>query len=329
MNQRTLGKDLQVSALGLGCMGMSHGYGDARNKDDMIKLIRRAHDELGVTLFDTAECYGPFINEELVGEALEPIRDQVKIATKFGITLRDFKQTLDSSPATIRASVEGSLKRLRTDHIDLYYQHRVDKSTPIEEVADTISQLIKEGKVLHWGMSEAGADNIRRAHRVCPLTAVQSEYSMFWQLPEREIIPTLEELGIGLVPFSPLGKGFLTGTVKRGQTFAANDFRSKVPRFEAENIDRNMVLVDLITAIAGRKGCTPAQVALAWLMAQKPWIIAIPGSTSWNHLHENFAAADVTFTDDELNEINQRLQAITLSGHRYNADSQKSIDSGY
>lgn len=329
MKQRILGKDLQVSALGLGCMGMSHGYGDARDKNAMIHLIRRTHDELGVTFFDTAECYGPFINEELVGEALQPIRNEVKIATKFGITLRDFKQTLDSSAATIRASIEGSLKRLRTDHIDLYYQHRVDKNTAPEEVADTIAQLIKEGKVLHWGMSEAGVETIRRAHAVCPLTAVQSEYSMFWQLPEREIIPTLEELGIGLVPFSPLGKGFLTGAVKRGQTFAANDFRSKVPRFEAENIDKNLVLVDFIKTIAANKGCTPAQVALAWLMAQKPWIVAIPGSTSWNHLQENFGAVNVELTTAELQDINDQLAQITLSGHRYNADSQKSIDSGY
>ena len=225
--------------------------------------------------------------------------------------------------------MEGSLKRLRTDHIDLYYQHRVDKQTAPEEVAETIAQLMKEGKVLHWGMSEAGAETIRRAHEVCPLTAVQSEYSMFWQPAEREIIPTLEELGIGLVPFSPLGKGFLTGAVKRGQTFAANDFRSKVPRFEQENIEKNMVLVDFVTEIAVRKGCPPAQVALSWVMAQKPWIVAIPGSTSWEHLTENFAAADITYTDEEMRDINARLSQITLSGHRYNADSQKSIDSGY
>ena len=329
MKQRTLGKDLQVSAMGLGCMGMSHGYGDARDKNEMISLMRRAYDELGVTFFDTAECYGPFTNEELVGEALQPIRNEVKIATKFGIQLRDFKQALDSSPATIRASVEGSLRRLRTDHIDLYYQHRVDKNTTPEEVADTIAQLMREGKVLRWGMSEAGVETIRRAHAVCPLTAVQSEYSMFWQLPERDIIPTLEELGIGLVPFSPLGKGFLTGKVKRGQIFASNDFRSKVPRFEAENIDRNMVLVDLVTEVANRKQCTPAQVALAWVMAQKPWIVPIPGSTSWSHLSENYGAVDVTFSDTEITYINQRLSEITLSGHRYNADSQKNIDSGY
>lgn len=319
---------MQVSAIGLGCMGMSHGYGPARSRQEMIWLIREAFDN-GVTFFDTAECYGPYTNEELVGEALEPIRQEVKIATKFGITLKDFRQTLDSRPETIRASVEGSLKRLRTDHIDLYYQHRVDKQTAPEEVAETIAQLMKEGKVLHWGMSEAGVETIRRAHAVCPLTAVQSEYSMFWQQPEREIIPTLKELGIGLVPFSPLGKGFLTGAVKRGQTFAANDFRSKVPRFEAENIERNMVLVDLVKDIADRKGCTPAQVALSWLMVQHPFIVSIPGSTSERHLLDNIAAADITYTAEELADIRQRLSEITLSGHRYNADSQKSIDSGY
>lgn len=329
MQQRTLGKDLQVSALGLGCMGMSHGYGPARDKQEMIRLIRRCYDELGVTFFDTAECYGPFTNEELVGEALEPIRGKVKIATKFGITLRDFKQQLDSRPATIRASVEGSLRRLRTDHIDLYYQHRVDKNTPPEEVALTISDLIKEGKILHWGMSEAGVETIRRAHKVCPLTAVQSEYSMFWRQPEKEIIPTLEELGIGLVPFSPLGKGFLTGTIKRGQTFGSDDFRSKVPRFEAENIEKNMVLAEFVTTMASAKGCTASQLALAWLMSQKSWIVAIPGSTSWNHLSENFGATEVTLTEAELLAIKEKLDSITLSGNRYNVDNQKNIDSGY
>ena len=329
MQQRTLGKDLQVSAIGLGCMGMSHGYGDARNKEDMIRLMRRAYEEYGVTFFDTAECYGPYTNEELVGEGLQPIRDKVKIATKFGITLREFSQELDSRPETIRRSVEGSLRRLRTDHIDLYYQHRVDKQTPIEEVAETIADLIKEGKVLHWGLSEAGVDTIRRAHSVCPLTAVQSEYSMFWQLPERDIIPTLEELGIGLVPFSPLGKGFLTGTIKTGQVFAQNDFRSKVPRFEAENIRKNQIMVEFVSEIAQRKGCTPAQVALAWLIDQKFWIVPIPGSTNPQHFAENMAAAEITFTPDEMNGINARLSEITLSGHRYNEASQKSIDSGY
>lgn len=328
MKQRTIGQGLRVSAIGLGCMGMSHGYGPARSKQEMIGLIREAHDN-GVTFFDTTECYGPYINEELVGEALEPIRGEVKIATKFGITLRDFQQTLDSSRETIRRSVEGSLRRLRTDHIDLYYQHRVDKQTAPEEVAETIAELMKEGKVLHWGLSEAGVETIRRAHSVCPLTAVQSEYSMFWQQPEHEIIPTLKELGIGLVPFSPLGKGFLTGAVKRGQTFGKEDFRSKVPRFEAENIERNMVLVDLVKELADRKDCTPAQVALSWLMAQQPFIVSIPGSTSEKHLLDNIAAANVSYTAEEMDDINRRLAAITLSGHRYNADNQRNIDSGY
>lgn len=230
MKKRILGKDLEVSVLGLGCMGMSHGYGEACDKQEMITLIRKAHD-LGVTFFDTAECYGPYINEELVGEALQPIRHEVKIATKFGIQLKDFQQTLDSSPAAICKSVEGSLRRLRTDHIDLYYQHRVDKNTPIEEVAETVAALIKEGKVLHWGLSEAGVATIRRAHAVLPLTAIQSEYSMFWREPEEALLGTLEELGIGLVPFSPLGKGFLTGSITKASQFGANDFRSTVPRF--------------------------------------------------------------------------------------------------
>ena len=241
MEKRVLGKDLKVSVIGLGCMGMSHGYGEARDKGEMIALIRKAHD-LDVDFFDTAECYGPYINEELVGEALAPIRNEVKIATKFGIQLRDFRQTLDLSPANIRKSVEGSLRRLRTEHIDLYYQHRVDKNTPIEEVADTVAQLVKEGKVLHWGMSEAGVDNIRRAHAVLPLAAIQSEYSMFWREPEEKLLETLEELGIGLVPFSPLGKGFLTGTITKAAKFGSNDFRSTVPRFSQENIDANMII---------------------------------------------------------------------------------------
>ncbi|MBQ7420779.1 MAG: aldo/keto reductase [Prevotella sp.] len=328
MKQRTLGQAFQVSELGLGCMGMSHGYGDPKDKKEMTALIRKAHDA-GVDFFDTAECYGPYTNEELVGEALEPIRNEVKIATKFGITLTDFKQTLDSRPETIRRSVEGSLKRLRTDHIDLYYQHRVDKNVPIEDVAETVGQLIKEGKILHWGLSEAGEQTIRRAHAVTPLTAVQSEYSMFWRMPEEQLLPTLEELGIGLVPFSPLGKGFLTGTVKRNATFAANDFRSKVPRFEQENIEKNMVLVDFIRQIASRKGITPAQTALSWLQAQRPWIVSIPGSTSMKHFTENIAATNITYTDEEMREINDGLSRIALSGHRYNEASQKNIDSGY
>ena len=314
-----------MSAIGLGCMGMSHGYGPASDKGEMIALIRKAHD-LGVDFFDTAECYGPYINEELVGEALEPIRNEVKIATKFGIQLKDFKQTLDSSPATIRQSVEGSLRRLRTDHIDLYYQHRVDTNTPIEEVAETVALLVKEGKVLHWGMSEAGVANIRRAHAVLPLTAIQSEYSMFWREPEQELLGTLEELGIGLVPFSPLGKGFLTGAITKDVKFGANDFRSTVPRFSQENINANMIIVDLVTSIARRKHITPAQVALSWLIAQRPFIVPIPGSRSLKHLADNIAAADVTYTDEEMKQINKALDGIVLQGNRYSAEAQKNID---
>ena len=325
MEKRTLGAELQVSAIGLGCMGMSHGYGPASDKGEMIALIRKAH-EAGVDFFDTAECYGPYINEELVGEALEPIRNEVKIATKFGIQLKDFKQTLDSSPATIRQSVEGSLRRLRTDHIDLYYQHRVDKNTPIEEVAETVAQLVKEGKVLHWGMSEAGVDNIRRAHAVLPLTAIQSEYSMFWREPEQQLLPTLESLGIGLVPFSPLGKGFLTGAITKDVKFGANDFRSTVPRFSQENIDANMVIVDLVKRIARRKQVTPAQVALSWLIAQRPFIVPIPGSRSAKHLADNIAAATVAYTQEEMEEINRELDRIVLQGNRYSAEAQKNID---
>lgn len=325
MKKRILGKDLEVSVLGLGCMGMSHGYGEACDKQEMITLIRKAHD-LGVTFFDTAECYGPYINEELVGEALQPIRHEVKIATKFGIQLKDFQQTLDSSPAAICKSVEGSLRRLRTDHIDLYYQHRVDKNTPIEEVAETVAALIKEGKVLHWGLSEAGVATIRRAHAVLPLTAIQSEYSMFWREPEEALFGTLEELGIGLVPFSPLGKGFLTGSITKASQFGANDFRSTVPRFSQENIDANRVIVDLVLQIARRKGITPAQVALSWVMAQRKFIVPIPGSRTQAHLEDNLAAATVHYTSDEMHEINALLDKINLQGNRYSPEAQKNID---
>ena len=325
MKKRILGKDLEVSVLGLGCMGMSHGYGEACDKQEMITLIRKAHD-LGVTFFDTAECYGPYINEELVGEALQPIRHEVKIATKFGIQLKDFQQTLDSSPAAICKSVEGSLRRLRTDHIDLYYQHRVDKNTPIEEVAETVAALIKEGKVLHWGLSEAGVATIRRAHAVLPLTAIQSEYSMFWREPEEALLGTLEELGIGLVPFSPLGKGFLTGSITKASQFGANDFRSTVPRFSQENIDANRVIVDLVQQIARRKGITPAQVALSWIMAQRKFIVPIPGSRTQAHLEDSLAAATVHYTSDEMHEINALLDKINLQGNRYSPEAQKNID---
>ena len=306
-------------------MGMSHGYGEACDKQEMITLIRKAHD-LGVTFFDTAECYGPYINEELVGEALQPIRHEVKIATKFGIQLKDFQQTLDSSPAAICKSVEGSLRRLRTDHIDLYYQHRVDKNTPIEEVAETVAALIKEGKVLHWGLSEAGVATIRRAHAVLPLTAIQSEYSMFWREPEEALLGTLEELGIGLVPFSPLGKGFLTGSITKASQFGANDFRSTVPRFSQKNIDANRVIVDLVLQIARRKGITPAQVALSWVMAQRKFIVPIPGSRTQAHLEDNLAAATVHYTSDEMHEINALLDKINLQGNRYSPEAQKNID---
>lgn len=325
MEKRILGRDLEVSAIGLGCMGMSHGYGDPKDKNEMIALIRKAYD-MGVDFFDTAEVYGPYINEELVGEALEPIRNEVKIATKFGIQMTNFKQSLDSSPATIRKSVEGSLKRLRTDHIDLYYQHRVDPNTPIEEVAETVAELVKEGKVLHWGMSEAGVKNIRRAHAVLPLTAIQSEYSMFWREPEQELLPVLQELGIGLVPFSPLGKGFLTGAITKDAKFAANDFRSTVPRFSQENIEANMAMVDVVKQMAERKQVTPAQVALSWLIAQRPFIVPIPGSRSLRHLTDNIGAASVGYTEAEMKELNDKLSSIVLKGNRYSPEAQKNID---
>lgn len=325
MRKRILGGTLEVSALGYGCMGLSHGYGDALPREEGIAQLRRAFDA-GVTFFDTAECYGPFTNEELVGEGLAPFRDKVRIATKFGITLANFKQTLDSRPSTIRASLEGSLRRLHTDHIDLYYQHRVDKTVPIEEVAGTVAELIREGKVLHWGLSEAGAETIRRAHKECPLTAVQSEYSLFWREPETSFLPALEELGIGFVPFSPLGKAFLTGTVKPGTVFAGNDFRSKVPRFSPDNLTANQRLVDFVKGEALRKGVSPAQFALGWLLAQKSWIVPIPGARRSSHLADNLGGADVVFTGDELARIRKALDAITISGDRYMAGNQANID---
>lgn len=328
MNTRNLGivSPLTVSTVGLGCMGMSHGYGDPSDVNEMIKLMRKAHD-LGVTFFDTAEVYGPYTNEELVGQALEPIRNEVKIATKFGISMNmdDFKQVLDSRPETIRKSVEGSLKRLRTDHIDLYYQHRVDPNVPIEDVAGTIKDLMEEGKILHWGLSEAGIETIKKAHAVLPLTAVQSEYSMFWREPEKNLLPVLEELGIGLVPFSPLGKGFLTGGITKDTKFSKHDFRTSVPRFQKENIEANMKLVDFIKGIAVEKNITPAQVAIAWLLYQKPWIVPIPGSRSLRHLEDNLAAANVSFIQEELKRIDEVLDSIHIQGDRYNANNQANV----
>lgn len=328
MKIRNLGvaSPLSVSAIGLGCMGMSHGYGAPSDINEMVRLIRTAHD-LGVTFFDTAEVYGPYTNEELVGKALEPIRNEVKIATKFGISMNmdDFKQKLDSRPETIRKSVEGSLKRLRTDHIDLYYQHRVDPDVPIEDVAGTVKELMTEGKVLHWGLSEPGLDTIRKTHSILPLTAVQSEYSMFWREPEKDLLPLLDELGIGLVPFSPLGKGFLTGGITKDTKFDTHDFRTSVPRFRKENIEANMALVDFIKGLAIEKGVTPAQIAISWLLYQKPWIVPIPGSRSLRHLTDNIEAANITYTDDEMRRIDDVLGKIKIHGDRYNASNQANI----
>jgi len=319
MQTRTLGREgLVVSALGLGCMSMTGGYSKTPDRQEMIAFIRAAVDR-GVTFFDTAEVYGPFINEALVGEALEPVRDQVVIATKFAFAFdENGSQTgLSSRPDHIRTAVEGSLRRLRTDHIDLYYQHRVDPDTPIEDVAGAVKDLIAEGKVRHFGMSEAGAETIRRANAVQPVTAVQSEYSLWTRSIEAEILPTLEELGIGMVPFSPLGKGFLTGTVDTAATFESNDIRAVIPRFTQEAMAANQVLVDLVGEIAGRKGTTPAQIALAWLLAQKPWIVPIPGTKKLERLEENTGAADVELTPDDLTEIGAALAQVDILGARY------------
>jgi aryl-alcohol dehydrogenase-like predicted oxidoreductase len=300
-------------------MGMSHGYGPAADKKEMMALIHAAIDR-GVTFFDTAEVYGPFTNEELVGEAMAPFKGKVVIATKFGIKMVDGRQVLDSRPEQIRQSVEGSLKRLEVETIDLYYQHRVDPDVPIETVAGVVQDLIKEGKVRHWGLSEAGMQTIRRAHAVQPLTAVQSEYSMMWRQPEAELLPALEELGIGFVPFSPLGKGFLTGTIDKNATFVSSDFRSIVPRFIPENLAANQVLVELIKRVAAGKNATPAQVALAWVLAQKPWIVPIPGTRKLERLEENLGAADVELTAGELHDLNDALSKIEIAGERYPAE---------
>jgi len=322
MEKRKLGKSgLEVSAIGLGCMGMSYGYGPASDKKEMISLIHAAVDR-GVTFFDTAEVYGPYINEELVGEALAPFKGKVVIATKFGIKMVNGKQVLDSKPETIRKSVEGSLKRLKVETIDLYYQHRVDPNVPIEEVAGVIQDLIKEGKVRHWGLSEAGVQTIRRAHAVQPLAAVQSEYSMMWRSPEEDLLPALEELGIGFVAFSPLGRGFLTGKIDKDTTFDESDFRRILPRFKPENLEANQVLVDLVKKIAARKNATPAQIALAWVLAQKPWIVPIPGTRKLDRLEENLGALDVELTSEELRDLNDALSKIEISGDRYPAGSE-------
>ncbi len=323
MTKRRLGKTgLEVSALGLGCMGMSYAYGRLPDKKEMISLIQTAV-ERGVTFFDTAEMYGPFTNEELLGEALAPYRTQVVIATKFGIKIRDGKQVQDSHPGQIQKAVEGSLKRLKTDVIDLYYQHRVDPSVPIEDVAGTMKDLIQNGKIKQWGLSEAGVKTIRRAHAVQPVTAVQSEYSLWWRRPEKELIPTLEDLGIGFVPFSPLGKGFLTGTFNKDSKFERSDFRSIVPRFTSEALDANQVLVDLLKKVAERRKATPAQIALAWLIAQKPWIVPIPGTTKLNRLEENIGAVGITLTTEDLSGINSALEKINVVGDRYPEELEK------
>ena len=318
IQKRTLGKSrLEVSALGLGCMGMSYGYGPAGDKREMISLIRSAI-ERGVTFFDTAEVYGPFTNEELVGEALAPFRGQVVIVTKFGIKIDPSgQQVVDSRPERIKQSAEGSLKRLKVDAIDLYYQHRVDPNVPIEDVAGTVKELIREGKVKYFGLSEPGVQTIRRAHAIQPVTAVQSEYSLWWRRPEEELMPTLQELGVGFVPFSPLGKGFLTGKIDENTKFDSSDFRNIVPRFTPEARKANLALVDLLRKIAERKKATPAQIALSWLLAQKPWIVPIPGTTKLNRVEENIGAADVELTSDDLREIDSAASKITVQGARY------------
>ena len=327
MEKRKLGKsNLEVSAIGLGCMGLSFGLGPAVDKQTGINLIRAAV-ERGVTFFDTAEVYGPYTNEELVGEALAPYRKDVKIATKFGFKIENGKQSgVDSRPEHIKEVAEASLKRLKTDVIDLFYQHRVDDKVPIEDVAGAVKDLIQQGKVKHFGLSEASAQTIRRAHKVQPVTALQSEYSLWWREPEQEIIPTLEELGIGFVPFSPLGKGFLTGTIGKDTKFAANDFRNIVPRFTPENRDANQVVVDLVSDFARRKNATPAQVALAWLLAQKPWIVPIPGTTKIHRLEENLGGANVQLNADDLRKLDEATSQLAIQGERYPAELQKLVN---
>lgn len=327
MEKRKLGSSgLEVSSLGYGCMGLSYGYGMPSDREHAISMIRAAY-ERGVNFFDTAQVYGPFTNEDVVGEALAPFRDKVVIATKFGFNFVDGKpQGLNSRPDTIRKETEESLRRLRTDHIDLYYQHRVDPEVPIEEVAGTVKDLIAEGKVNHFGLSEAGVQTIRRAHAVQPVTALQSEYSLWWREPEEEILPTLDELGIGFVAYSPLGRGFLTGKIDADTTFEDSDFRNTVPRFDPENREANRQLVDLVKGIAERKGVTPAQIALAWLLTRKPWIAPIPGTTKLHRLEENLGAVEVALTNDDLEEIHQALAGINVQGNRYSEAAQSWID---
>ena len=326
MQKRLLGKSgLEVSALGLGCMGLSFAYGPATAKEDAIKLIRRAF-ELGVNFFDTAEAYGPYDNEILLGEALAPFRNEVVIATKFGFREGKPSSGLDSRPENIRAVAEASLKRLKTGVIDLFYQHRVDPNVPVEDVAGTVKDLIKEGKVKHFGMSEAGVQSIRKAHAVQPVTALQSEYSLWWREPEDEIIPTLEELGIGFVPFSPLGRGFLTGAINESTQFDKTDFRNTAPRFSGENRTANQKFVDLLGSIAKEKDATPAQIALAWLLAQKPWIVPIPGTTKLRRLEENLGSISITLNLNDLRNINEAVSNIEAQGNRYPEQMQKMVD---
>jgi aryl-alcohol dehydrogenase-like predicted oxidoreductase len=325
MDKRKLGRSgLEVSAIGLGCMGLTYGYGPATDKQEAIKLIRAAF-ERGVTFFDTAEAYGPWANEELVGEALQPFRDRVVIATKFGFKGGNVDAGLDSRPERIREVAEESLKRLRTDRIDLFYQHRVDPNVPIEDVARTVKDLIREGKVKHFGLSEAGADTIRRAHAIQPVAAVQSEYSMWWREPEEKVLPTLEELGIGFVPFSPLGKGFLTGAIDENTSFDKTDFRNTVPRFTPEARKANEALLELLRGMAAQSRATPAQIALAWLLSRKPWIVPIPGTTKLRRLEENIRAASVELTRENLRSIDEALSRITIHGARYSPDRQKLV----
>ena len=327
MKTRQLGSSgLEVSALGYGCMGLSSGYGTPSDRDHAVDIIRAAV-ERGVTLFDTAQVYGPFTNEDVVGEALAPFRDEVVIATKFGFNLANGESDeLNSRPDHIRRMTDDSLRRLRTDHIDLYYQHRVDPHVPIEDVAGTVKDLIAEGKVKHFGLSEAGVLTIRRAHAVQPVTALQSEYSLWWREPEEEILPALEELGIGFVPFSPLGRGFLTGNIDEDTTFVDSDFRHTLPRFDPENRKANQDVVDLVKRMAEQNRATPAQIALSWLLGRKPWIVPIPGTTNLDRLEENLGAVDLALTADDLGEIDQALEGISIQGDRYNESTQRMID---